>query len=358
MPPDAAHSGTVALGRVMQSLGIVTKGMSAAWAYRDPILSQTIFDIDFMNPIGLSAGFDKNIQLGPLIKAVGFGFMEGGTVTRGACSGNARPWFYRLPHSRGLVVHSGLANHGIPVIARSLQRTSLPPGGFPLNISVASTNHPSINSVPLAIDDCVEGLILLEQVNAMRMVTINISCPNTSGGEPFTKPDALDQLLSRVDELSLTQPLFLKMPINLPWREFSKLLAVAARHSVSGVTIANLTKDRRIVDKQDALPSAVRGGISGKPTFERSNRLIRATYQSYGERFTIIGVGGVFSAEDAYAKIRSGASLVALITGMIYQGPQLIGQINQGLVELLRRDGFSSISAAIGSDVRAKQKAR
>jgi dihydroorotate dehydrogenase (fumarate) len=292
------------------------------------------------------------------MKAIGFGFMEGGTVTRGACAGNARPWFYRLPRSRALVVHSGLANRGIPLIMHDLQKTSSPFVDFPLNVSVAPTNDVMICDETLAIDDCLQGLILLEDLAAMQMATINISCPNTSGGEPFTKPDALDRLLTQVDALQLAVPLFLKMPSSLSWRDFSRLLDVAVKHSVSGVTIANLTKDRRLVDRRDALPGAVMGSISGRPTFNQSNQLISKTYRRYGDRLTIIGVGGIFSADDAYTKIRMGASLVALVTGVIYEGPQLIGQINQGLAKRLRQDGFRSITDAIGADVRIRKAPR
>jgi dihydroorotate dehydrogenase (fumarate) len=181
------------------------------------------------------------------------------------------------------------------------------------------------------------------------MITLNISCPNTYGGEPFTTPDRLDQLLSAVDRLRLKQPIFVKMPSHLSWREFDQLLRVIATHHIDGVTIGNLAKDRKAAKLSDPLPDTIKGGLSGKPTQKPTDDLICKTYLKYGKRFVIIGVGGIFTAEDAYRKIQLGASLVELITGMIFEGPQRIGQINQGIVALLERDGYKHISEAVGT---------
>jgi dihydroorotate dehydrogenase len=146
----------------------------------------------------------------------------------------------------------------------------------------------------------------------------------------------------------LRQPVFIKMPVDLEWGEFEKLVKVATSHKIAGLTISNLTKNRDAI--KDDLVDNIRGGLSGKPVFQRSNDLIAHTYREYGDRFTIIGVGGIFTAKDAYIKIKLGASLVELVTGVIFEGPQLIGQINRGLVKLLEKDGYSSISEAIGAD--------
>jgi dihydroorotate dehydrogenase (fumarate) len=352
IPPDTVHSATIRLGKAAQKIPIFRRALHDMWAYDNSVLHQTLHDLYFHNPIGLSAGFDKNIELPPLVRSIGFGFMEAGTITNTASSGNARPWFFRLPKSQSIVVHAGLANQGI---AKALQRIpSYPTGtfdGFPLNISVAQTNSPDINTTHKAIQDCIAGITLIQKSSQANMLTINISCPNTFHGEPFTNSKTLDELLGAVDALNLSVPVFLKMPSDLAWQDFNKLLQAAARHRVAGVTICNLTKDRSNNAIKDILPNTVKGGLSGKPTYEISNQLIRETYRHYKDRFTIIGVGGVFNAEDAYVKIRSGASVVELITGMIYNGPQVIGQINQGLAEMLRRDGFHSITDAIGIDV-------
>ena len=308
----------------------------------------------FDNPIGLSAGFDKNFELPLMMRAIGFGFMEGGSVTHLPCAGNPRPWFHRLPHSRSLVVHAGLANQGVEAVVHRLHSYSWGAlEDFPLNISVALTNNKVlIKTEDQAIADYIGSLWYIRQARVGQIVTLNISCPNTYQGEPFTTPKMLERLLGEVDELRMRQSIFIKMPNHLAWREFKRLLDVIVRHNIAGVTISNLAKREAGVELQDALPDSIRGGLSGKPTWARSNELIRRTYKSYGDKLAIIGVGGVFSAEDAYTKIRLGASLVELITGMIFEGPALIGQINKGLAELLERDGFDNVRQAIGADVR------
>ncbi len=354
--PDKAHTGMIVTGSFVQRIAVVRIVLDRLWSYKNPkALGQNIHGIEFKNPVGLSAGLDKNFELMPLMKAVGFGFMEGGSLTYKECHGNPKPWFYRLPKHKSLVVHVGLANQGVNHIIKRIK--SYPENlfkGFPLNISVAKTNEKDCATDKGAIEDYVGSLEAIKSIGVGNLVTLNISCPNTYGGEPFTTPERLNELLKATDKVKLGQPLFVKMPINLPWIEFKALLTVIARHKVSGVTIGNLNKDRSVVGKD--LSPEVNGNLSGKPTFALSNQLIRKTYQEFGNRFTIIGVGGIFSAEDAYTKIRLGASLVELITGLVYEGPQLVGQINRNLVKLLKADGYTNIHEVIGIDANKAHK--
>ena len=146
------------------------------------------------------------------------------------------------------------------------------------------------------------------------------------------------------------------MPHLYDLKQFDSLLKVIVEHNIQGVTVANLIKDRERVDLKDPLTDDIRGGLSGEPTRAHSLELIKHTYKNYGDKLTIIGVGGIFSAEDAYAKIKAGASLVGLITGLFFEGPQLIGRMNRELSQLLKNDGFSSIPEAIGADFNKKQK--
>lgn len=356
--PDRIHNQMLRVGSVVQRVRPLRGLLHFSWAYDNPKrLGQVIHGIEFRNPVGLSAGLDKNFELPPLLKAVGFGYMEGGSLTMEPCKGNDRPWFHRLPKSKSLVVHAGLANIGVQAIIRRIKKYPARTfDGFPLNVSVAKTNSREASTEKKAIDDYIGSLRQLQRSQVGSMYTINISCPNTYGGEPFTSPDMLDRLLHRVDKLHLTRPVFIKMPNHLSWDEFDQLLAVADKHEIAGVTVSNLAKRTTQLDLADPLPDHIRGGLSGKPTWERSNELISRTRQRYGNRFTIIGVGGIFSAEDAYTKIKLGANMVELITGMIFEGPQLIGQINRGLVELLERDGYTNISEAVGADLKKPRK--
>lgn len=349
--PDRVHHDILRLGRVMQSTPLL-KHMPQVWQYRNDRLRQTIAGIEFVNPVGLAAGFDKNIEVLPLLKSVGFGFMTGGSVTARACEGNPRPWFHRLPTEKSLVVHAGLPNEGVERVAAridSYDRDLL--ARFPLIVSVAKTNDETSAGETEAIDDYCASLERLEKVPGIAVYEVNISCPNTFGGEPFTTPERLKKLLKRIDALNISRPLFIKMPISLDWQKTRLLLEVATKHKISGVTIGNLQKDRSTLSDASKLPEDIPGGLSGLPTQQRSNEYIARTYREYGDRLVIIGVGGVFSAEDAYQKIRAGASLVGLITGMIFEGPQVVGDINYGLSKLLERDGYGSIAEAVGTDI-------
>lgn len=350
--PDDVHSSLIGAGSALQKFTLFRWVLKRFWSYENnKVLSQHILGITFKNPVGLSAGFDKNFELAGVLKSIGFGFMEGGSLTFEECKGNPKPWFYRLPKSKSLVVYAGLANNGVRKIIKTIkQYPESTFEDFPLNISIAKTNSKITCTDKDAIADYTGSIKLLQEAKLGDMYTLNISCPNTYGGEPFTTPDRLETLLHAVDKLSIRQPLFIKMPAHLPWREFLALLKVAKMHNVQGVTISNLAKDRGQANLMDPLPSSVKGNLSGKPTQDLSNTLIRKTYSAFGSRFIIIGVGGIFTAEDAYTKIKLGASLIELITGMIFEGPQLIGQINKELVVMLAKDGYASVADAIGAD--------
>lgn len=348
--PDDVHARLLRMSRIRQRYPFTDSLVSKALSYQNSAnLGQTIQGIHFPNPVGLAAGFDKNIELAPTMKAVGYGFMTGGSVTFLACEGNPRPWFYRLPKQKSLVVNVGLANEGTQAVMDRLRtyKQSLF-DRFPLVVSVAKTNSPDANDDPSAIADYVGSLSLLQNQPQVSVIEVNISCPNAFGGEPFTDPQRLEQLLANIDALNIAKPVWVKMPIDLAWPAFNELLNVIVRHNVHGVTIGNLQKSRSEIPSED-LPNEVKGNLSGLPTQAPSDELIRLTYASYGNRLMIVGVGGIFTAQDAYRKICLGASLVELITGMIYEGPQLVGQINRELVDLLKRDNFSTIGEAIGS---------
>lgn len=351
LAPDGVHTRMIISARMVQKIPLLPQTVAAIWAYRNTArLSQQIHGLTFINPIGLSAGLDKNAEIVPVVKAIGFGFATIGSVTHEPCSGNPRPWFFRLPRSQALVVHVGLANHGVKRIIQRINRYS--PRlfrCFPLVVSVAKTNSTVACTDTGAIADYVASLKLIKMQTAAAVVELNISCPNTYGGEPFTTPERLSQLLKAVDAVELNKPLWVKMPLNLSWKEFDALLKVLTQHTVAGVTIANLNKDRRAVNPADGLTDATPGNLGGRLNTQLCNELISKTYQSYGDRLCIIGVGGVFSAEDAYEKIKRGAHLVDMITGLIFNGPQVVGQINYDLAQLVARDGYRNVSEAVGA---------
>ncbi|PIN78944.1 dihydroorotate dehydrogenase (quinone), partial [Candidatus Woesearchaeota archaeon CG10_big_fil_rev_8_21_14_0_10_34_8] len=181
--------------------------------------------------------------------------------------------------------------------------------------------------------------------------TINISCPNAFGGEDFTDPNSLHKLLLQIDKTKNSKPVFLKISPDLKNKEIDEIIKVADKHKIAGFICTNLTKSR---DNKKILDENVpeKGGISGKVVEDLANEMISYVYKKTQGKYIIIGCGGISSAEDAYKKIKSGASLVQLITGAIFEGPQLMSEINQGLVRLIEEDGYNNISDAIGVDVK------
>jgi dihydroorotate dehydrogenase subfamily 2 len=316
-------------------------------------LSQTINGVEFENPIGLSAGFDKNAMTIDILPSIGFAFAEIGSVTLKPSEGNPKPHYRRLKKSKSILVYAGLNNDGIKVFTERVKSyKSSNRSNMRLDISVAKTNSPDSCTEKSGIEDYIGSLKLIKNSNIGDQITINISCPNAYGGEPFTTPEKLDKLIKQVAKLKINKPIYLKMPIDQEWSLFKKLVDVAIKYNITGLKIGNLAKDRKKAKLLDELPSDVPGNMSGKPTYDLSNELISNTYKYAGGKIIIVGVGGIFNAQDAYEKIKRGSNLLEIITGMIYEGPQIIGQINKELVELLKKDGYSHISQAIGSDYK------
>lgn len=362
MDPERIHEQMVGVGAFLGRYSAMRRLTSWFFEYQNPILEQTVAGVRFANPVGLAAGFDKNARLIGILPSVGFGFEEVGSVTALPCEGNPKPRLWRLPDSHGLVVNYGLMNDGAEVVASRLRsdllrrttydvrRTS--PQFFPTGISIAKTNCSACADDDAGIADYVSSMKTFAEIGDYH--TINISCPNAFGGQPFQRPDALDRLLSALDAVPSSRPRFLKLSADTELSEIDRLLEIARRHRIAGFIVSNLTKKYDAAGVKDEMEKRgiKTGGVSGKPVEKFSNELISELYKKGRSQFVIIGCGGVFNAEDAYAKIKAGASLVQLITGMIYEGPQLIGQINRGLVDLLKRDGYRNISEAVGKGCR------
>lgn len=313
--------------------------------YTDPILETNVMGIDFANPFGLSAGLDKNADLPTVLEAAGFGFETVGSTTSRPSNGNPRPWFHRLPEYASMMVHVGLANDGSEKVMRRIEKAYTQAKTMKMSVSIARTND------DLTVDDA-EGIedyrISMERAaGRTHLIEVNISCPNTRVGERFVNPEALDKLFDVLDTVETPQPVIVKMPHDKNWPEFKELLDVLTEHKVDGVTIANLRKDRTGLE----IPADWKGNLSGMPTLARADQLIERTYRDYGDKLTIAGVGGVFTPQQAYRKIRKGSSLVMFVSSLMYRGPQNITTLKRGLADLLRRDGFNSIEEAVGYDV-------
>ncbi|MFH0928055.1 MAG: quinone-dependent dihydroorotate dehydrogenase [bacterium] len=348
--PEFTHDFICWLGELLGNCQATRRLTSYFLKYQDPALKQSILGIEFQNPVGLGAGFDKNARLTKILPEVGFGFEEVGSITGEYCPGNSKPRLWRLPKSRGLLVHYGLMNDGADAISSRLRHQKF---NFPIGISIAKTNNPATVEVASGVADYVKAFQAFTDIG--EYFTINISCPNAFGGEPFTTPDRLEQLLGALDQIFTNKPIFIKLPACLPLSEIDALVEVAKRHRVHGFIATNLLKNREDPSiNQTEIAGLTQGAVGGKPVWEKSNQLVAHLYQTVGDKFVIIGLGGIFTAEDAYHKIKLGASLVQLVTGMIFEGPQSIGEINRGLAELLKKDGYGNIAQAVGAAHRQR----
>ncbi len=320
------HDRMVFLGEAFGKFPLARWLVSLAWGYHGKDISKIIDGVRYERPVLLSAGFDTDGRLSRILSSISFGGEEVGSVTARPCAGNAKPQITRLIRNKSLVVWKGLKNDGAHAISKRLAEKKTTKG-FVVGISIAQTNDEKVSDAEAGLLDYYETFKTMNEAGVGDYYTINISCPNTFGGETFATPELLTRLLTRLATVPCAKPRYVKMPINLAWDDFNKLLQIIDKFGYSGVVIGNLNKKYSMLDFPEDAPKEWRGGLSGKPCFELSNELIRRTRAEYGARFTIIGVGGISSPKDAMAKFHAGADLVQLITGMIFEGPGLVGQI-------------------------------
>ncbi|MDQ5981556.1 MAG: Dihydroorotate oxidase [Patescibacteria group bacterium] len=347
---ELVHTKFTDLGEWMGKYIFLKRFFSKIFIKDSEILKQTISGIEFRNPVGLAAGFDYEAKLTQILPQIGFGFGTIGTITNNPYCGNPSPMLGRLPKSRALLVNKGFKNDGAKKVAEKLKELEF---DIPIGISIGRTNSRDLTTQTESVADIIKAFKTFEQSYIKNSYyELNISCPNLFGDISFYSSENLEELLIEVDKINVSKPIFIKMPIEKTNDEVLAMLEVIATHSIDGVIFGNLQKDRKnpCLDQEEVAKSG-KGNFSGKPTYDRSNELIALAYKKYRDKLVIIGCGGIFSAEDAYAKIRSGASLVQLITGMIYQGPQLIAEINIELEKLIKHDGYANISEAVGSDI-------
>jgi dihydroorotate dehydrogenase len=346
--PERVHDFFVWFGERLGGTSLSRWIVEIFCAYDHPALRTRVAGIDFKNPIGLAAGFDKNMRLTNIIPAVGFGFMEIGSVTHHPYEGNAGLRLARLPDDKSLIVYYGLKNIGAEAIEKKLQRLRF---DIPVGINIAKTNRADIKG-ERSVEDYAATYRMLSRYFAY--VTVNVSCPNAQDGLMFQEPHLLESLLAALAKEEKRCPVFLKISNDLPMEKMDAIVAIVERYPfVDGFVVGNLSKRRDLLhltsppERLDRIPL---GGISGRPIRKLSTDLIRHIYKKTKGKYIIIGLGGVFTAEDAYEKIKAGASLVQIITGLIYGGPATVKKINRGLVKLLLHDGYSHVSEAIGKE--------
>lgn len=319
-------------------------------AINDPRLKVTLWDRQFPNPVGLAAGFDKNAEvIGPMLK-MGFGFVEVGTVTPKPQAGNPRPRVFRDAPHEAVINRMGFPNKGLDSFKENIEKFSdtkpRPNGLVGINIGMNKDQT----------DPAKDYCHLLRHLGSYGdYFTINISSPNTPGLRNLQQRDNLLELVQRIKEVRIKScdknfppPLLVKLAPDLDEAQQEELAQTALDAKIDGLILTNTTLER-----PDFLPEKFRGqmgGLSGKPLTGKATDIIKNFYRLTKGQIPLIGAGGISSGKDAYEKIKAGASLIQLYSALVYHGPELANQINRDLLELMDRDGFKSISEAVGQE--------
>ena len=306
----------------------------------DPRLAQTLFGLDFPNPLGMAAGFDKNARVPQALLDMGFGFVEVGTLTPRPQAGNDKPRLFRSAPERAIINRLGFNNEGQAAALRRLEHR--PDGIVGVNIGAGRDSEDRIA-------DYVEGIERLAPVASY--FTVNISSPNTPGLRDLQSPQELNSLLKRVQAsraaLPSPPPLLIKLAPDLAEADVALAVGVIMAHDVDGIIVSNTTLARDGLHDVDF--SMEKGGLSGRPLFACSTRMLARVYRLTEGKLPLIGVGGIDSGETALAKIEAGASLIQVYTGFVFEGPPLIGRIKQKLIEAMERARVDSLTPLIGS---------
>lgn len=324
--------------------GLTIRLLKAGLGPRDPRPAEPELAIDLCGLaagcVGLAAGFDKNAEAPDAMLAAGFGFVECGTVTPLPQAGNPQPRLFRLSEDRAVINRLGFNNQGLEAFAGRL--AARPRRG------VVGANIGANKDSPDRVADYVAGLRRLWGL--ADYFTVNVSSPNTPGLRALQTREALQTLLERLAQaragLTGGHPVFLKVAPDLDDDEIEAIVNVTLAHGLDGIIVGNTTLSRPATLVSPLRAEA--GGLSGAPLAALSTRVLRRFHQACAGRLTLIGVGGVSSGADAYAKIRAGASAVQLYSSMVYQGPGVVGRIRRELAALLRADGFSNVRQAVG----------
>jgi dihydroorotate dehydrogenase len=355
LPPESVHEWALR-GLSLAFAPGFARGIASRHFESAPFGELRRFGLKFKNPVGLAAGFDKNGLAAEGLAALGFGFVEVGTVTHRAQEGNPRPRLFRLPVDRALVNRLGFNNQGAAAVATHLARHR------PRCVLGINIGKSRVVPIEAAIEDYLASFEVLYPL--ADYIAVNVSSPNTPNLRELQRASALEALLKtlqrRNEELSQGPkglgpvPLLVKIAPDLEMKELESIVEVAENSGLKGIIATNTTTGRaNLRTPAREVESYGQGGLSGAPLRARSTEIVARLYHLTRGRLVIIGTGGIFTAADAWEKICAGASLVQLYTGFIYEGPGVVRRINEGLAMMARREGYGSIDEAVGC--RAKE---
>ncbi|WP_330482114.1 quinone-dependent dihydroorotate dehydrogenase [Tumidithrix elongata] len=360
LDPEMAHHLAIAACQKVSEFAPLQTTVRAFCHYQHPCLQQSLWGIQFPNPLGLGAGFDKDAVGVGAWASFGFGFAEVGTITAHAQTGNPKPRLFRLPADLAILNRMGFNNRGATATAAYLaeyfdRQDSLTKTTVPLGINLGKSK---ITALQDAKDDYLQSFRLLKQFGDYFVV--NVSSPNTVGLRDLQAADQLGSILAALQaENDRALPILVKIAPDLNDADIHAIAAVCQSNQVAGIVATNTTISRQglktsITPITGTAIADEAGGISGKPLQQRSTEVIRLVWQATEGKMPIVGVGGIFTAEDAWQKIVAGASLLQIYTSWIYQGPLVVREILSGLVQKLEAEGLEQISQAVGLDHKAK----
>ena len=324
--------------------------IKATYQTHHPRLSQTLWGLSFENPFGLAAGFDKDGTAARAWPLLGFGFAELGTVTYLAQPGNPQPRLFRLPADKAALNRMGFNNQGAAALAKRLD-ILWPEGHYPVPIGI-NLGKSKVTPLAEAAEDYRQSFELLKRQGSYFVV--NVSSPNTPGLRSLQAKEQLAPILETLQTANTAgKPLLVKISPDLAGEDIGEIVELAQNYQLAGIIATNTTVDRTRLTTQKIVETGKTvteeaGGISGRPVKQRSTEVIRLIYEQTQGTLPIIGVGGIFNAEDAWAKVTAGASLLQTYTGWVYEGPTMVKQILSGLARKLDEHQLKNITAAVG----------
>ena len=349
LDPEFTHNSTIKIGSLVSKSSLACQMLKRMYDTQFPTLKVKVWGIEFENPVGLAAGFDKHGQVHPLIASLGFGHMEVGSVSYQYWRGNPSPTLLRLPQDGGLINRLGLNSVGADIVHSRLTKLQFQK---PLGVNLVKTADPDIAGEE-AVDDYFQGFCRFYSVGDF--TTLNLSCPNTSEGRTFEDPELLEPFLKKIKQYRLEgnspfKPVLAKISPDLSDNELDQILELCQSYEIDGCVIGNTTTKREnLRTSQTILEDFGCGGVSGKPLKQYVQEMVGKVFARTNGRFPIVALGGVgcdpkmHPAQEVWEYLNMGATLVQLYTGLIYRGPSLLSVINQGLANILSEKGISSL---------------
>ena len=354
LPAERAHYFSMGAFKTMLSTGFVAERYRKKYTVVDPALESNVFGLNFQNPVGLAAGFDKDARWFPQLASLGFSHVEVGTITGQAQSGNPKPRLFRLPSDKAIINRMGFNNGGADGAARRLSTTRKSRPTDILGVNIGKTKVVPVEEATRDYLFSFERLFTFADY-----FTVNVSSPNTPGLRTLQNREPLIELLTAITALNIklsadhecsTKPVLLKIAPDVTEEQLADIISILKEVKLDGIIATNTTLSREsLTTPQSRVAEIGNGGLSGAPLTIRSREVVKTLYAELKDEIPIIGVGGIMNGEDAWEMLRAGASLVQIYTGFIYGGPTTVRDLNKHILGKLKSGGFTNVAQAVGN---------